>query len=177
MEGITPSTAPAAPAAPVAPASRKMGRPAIYSPEERLARMRASRARWRDRNKDAVRAKEAVKRATPAYRERDRQRRKALYGAKRQALLDTGWRPRPVGRPRLRTPEEAAEIHRRGNRAYMMRRRARERAQKALLEVESAAAPEPVRSPDETFFPSEYQNPSCPRHHDEATSRRGPPGG
>ena len=139
MEGITPSTT--ALAAPVAPACRKMGRPAIYSPEERLARIRASKARWRDRNKDTVRAKEAVKRATPAYRERDREYRKALNKTRRQALLDTGWRPRPVGRPRLRTPEEAAEIHRRGNRDYMRRRRARERAQKALLEAEPAAAP------------------------------------
>ena len=141
MEGITPSTA---------PASRRMGRPAIYSPEERLARVRASKAKWREKNRDATRAKAAEKRALPEYRERENEYHKALYRARRQALLDTGWRPRPVGRPRLRTPEEAAEIHRRGNRAYMRRRRARERAQKALLlEVESAAAPEPVRSSDE----------------------------
>ena len=140
MEGITASTAPAAPAV---PASHKRGRPAIYSAEERLARVRASKAKWREQNRDATRAKEAVQRATPDFRERDRQRRKALYRARRQALLDTGWLPRRVGRPRLRTPEEAAEIHRRGNRDYMRRRRARERAQKEtpLLEAESAAAP------------------------------------
>ena len=159
MEGITASTAPAA------PASHKRGRPAIYSAEERLARVRASKAKWREQNRDAVRAKEAVRRTTPAYRERDRERRKALYRAKRQALLDAGWLPRRVGRPRLRTPEEAAEIHRRGNRAYMMRRRARERAQKALLEAESAAAPEPVRSSDENdplFFSQGVSKPIIP---------------
>jgi len=155
MEGITPSTAPAAPAAPVAPASHKRGRPVIYSAEERLARVRASKAQWRERNRDAVRAKEAVYRALPETKQRDREYRKALNRTRRQALLDTGWRPRPVGRPRLRTPEEAAEIHRRGNRDYMRRRRARERAQKALLEAQPAAAPEPVRSSDEndpSFF-------------------------
>jgi len=121
----------------------------MYLPEERLARVRASKAKWREQNRDATRAKAAEKRALPEYRERENEYHKALYRARRQALLDTGWRPRPVGRPRLRTPEEAAEIHRRGNRAYMRRRRARERARKALLEAEPAAAPEPVRSSDE----------------------------
>ena len=113
----------------------------MYSPEERLARVRASKAKWREKNRDATRAKEAVYRALPEIKQRDREYRKALNKTRRQALLDTGWRPRPVGRPRIRTPEEAAEIHRRGNRAYMRRRRARERAQKALLEAEPAAAP------------------------------------
>ena len=130
-----------------------MGRPAIYSDEERLARVRASKAKYRERTREATRAKAAELRALPEYRERESQYRKALYKAKRQALLESGWRPRRVGRPRIRTPEEAAEIHRRGNRMYMRRRRARERAQKALLEAEPAGAPEPVRSSDENDPP------------------------
>jgi len=126
-----------------------MGRPAIYSDEERLARVRASKAKYWERTREANRAKAAELRALPEYRERENEYRKALYRSKRQALLDSGWRPRRVGRPRIRTPEEAAEIHRRGNRMYMRRRRARERAQKALLEAEPAQ----VRSSDENDPP------------------------
>ena len=120
-----------------------MARPRMLSDEERLAHVRASKAAWRQRNREACKVKEAAYRALPGRAEQKRAYRCALYRAQRQALLDSGFVPNPVGRPRLRTPEEAAEIHRTCSREYMRRQR--------LLLRSSAEHPEPEGGTTDAF--------------------------
>ena len=101
----------------------KMARGRVLTDEERVAHKRAANAAWRQRNREALRARRAELAALPAVQELRRQYRRALYRDTRQALLDSGFVPNPVGRPRKRTAEEAREIHRRSNRDYIRRRR------------------------------------------------------
>ncbi len=96
-----------------------MGRYRILSDEERLAHTRASNTAWARRNIEYLRERDRLR--APARREQ----RAAAYAARRQALLDSGWVPRPVGRPRIHPDTEALELKREANRDYMRRRRAR----------------------------------------------------
>jgi len=105
-----------------------MARPRVLTDEQRVVRQKASKAAWRERNKETLLTKGAAYRARPGYAERKRAYSRALYQAHRQALLDAGFVPRSVGRPRLHTPEEAAELHRIASRDHMRRYRARLRA-------------------------------------------------
>jgi len=116
-----------------------MARPRVLTAEQRAANKKASNLAWRERNAESVRAKEAAYRARPGNAERKRTYHRALYQAQRQALLDAGFEPRPVGRPRLHTPEEAAELHRIATREHMRKLRARLKAD----------AERPVRSSEE----------------------------
>jgi hypothetical protein len=76
-----------------------MARPRKFSDEERIARARAATAKWREQNKELLREKARMYAAIPAVSQQLRIYRKALYAAKRQALLEAGYRPNPVGRP------------------------------------------------------------------------------
>ena len=61
-----------------------MARKCAIPDEERAARARLAQAKWRARNKEAL-----------------RQKARALYAAQRRALLAAGYQPNPVGRPRI----------------------------------------------------------------------------
>jgi hypothetical protein len=76
-----------------------MARPRQLSDEERIARARAATAKWREKNKEALREKARLYASIPAVSQQLRIYRRALYAAKRQALLEAGYRPNPVGRP------------------------------------------------------------------------------
>ncbi len=98
-----------------------MGRFRILSDEERLAHSLASNRAWQRRNIHYLRERDRLR--APARREQ----RHVAYVARRQALLDSGWVPRPVGRPRIHPDTEALELKREANRDYMRCRRARAR--------------------------------------------------
>ncbi len=76
-----------------------MARPHKLSDEERLARARAATAKWREKNKEALREKARLYASIPAVSQQLRIYRRALYAAKRQALQEAGYTPNPVGRP------------------------------------------------------------------------------
>ena len=82
-----------------------MARRRILTDEERRARSRAACAKWRETNREAIREKSRVL-SLPSVAQRLSLCRKALYAAKRQALVDAGYAPNPVGRPRVkRSPD------------------------------------------------------------------------
>jgi len=72
------------------------GRPRLPTPE-RLENKKATQKAWVLRNYDYVTAQCKRLSTRPEYRER----RKELYAWKRQSLLESGFVPRPRGRPRL----------------------------------------------------------------------------
>lgn len=78
-----------------------MARPRQYSDEERHQRALAAKARWRAKNKDKLREQAQMFARVPAIAQQTRIYRRALYAAKRQALIEAGYEPRPVGRPRV----------------------------------------------------------------------------
>ena len=86
-----------------------MARRRILTDEERRARSRAACAKWRETNREAIREKSRVL-SLPSVAQRLSLCRKALYAAKRQALVDAGYAPNPVGRPRVkRSPDGIAD--------------------------------------------------------------------
>ena len=103
----------------------RMGRIRVYSAEELMERIRASKRAWAARNRERQRALEAAYRARTGNAEAKREYVRRRYHAKRAALVEMGWVPNPVGRPRLYSEEELRERHRAQNRAYA-RKRARE---------------------------------------------------
>ena len=117
----------------------EMARPRTLTDEQRAAHKKASRAKWREDNRDYIRQKAAESRALPGAAKLHREYRQALYRRQREALLASGWVPNPVGRPRIRTPEEAEEIHRRASREFMRRTR-----DLRLAAVESARSSEQI---------------------------------
>ena len=72
------------------------GRPRLPTPE-RIENKKATQKAWVQRNYEYVTAQCKRLSTRPEYQER----RKVLYAGKRQALLDSGFVPRPRGRPRL----------------------------------------------------------------------------
>jgi hypothetical protein len=80
----------------------KRGRPRLPS-QERIERSRATQKAWVLRNYAYVKAQTFALGTRPEYRER----RKELYDRKRQELLESGFVPRPRGRPRLYEADEA----------------------------------------------------------------------
>ena len=79
-----------------------MARRRELTDEERRARSRAACAKWREKNREAIRERSRVLSAIPSVVQQLRICRKALYAAKRQALVDAGYTPNPVGRPRVK---------------------------------------------------------------------------
>lgn len=76
-----------------------MARPRKFSDEERLSRSRAATAKWREKNRELLREKARIYARIPEVSQQLRIYRKALYAAKRQALMEAGYKPNPVGRP------------------------------------------------------------------------------
>lgn len=76
-----------------------MARPRQFSDEERLARSRAATAKWRENNREILREKARLYASIPEVSQQLRIYRRALYAAKRQALLEAGYVPNPIGRP------------------------------------------------------------------------------
>ena len=83
-----------------------MTRPRKLTDEQRLERSRAATAKWRERNRDKLRERARLYASIPEVSLQLRIYRKALYAAKRQALLEAGFVPRPVGRPPRQSCEE-----------------------------------------------------------------------
>ena len=79
-----------------------MARRRVLTDEERRARSRAACAKWRETNREAIRERARVLSTIPSVVQRLHLCRKALYAAKRQALVDAGYAPNPVGRPRVK---------------------------------------------------------------------------
>jgi hypothetical protein len=86
----------------------RRGRPRLSSPE-RAARIEASKRAWRERNAEALREKDRVRRTTDAFR----------------AWRRAAWRERHPPRPRVPEEEKRAR-HREAVRRYRARARARE---------------------------------------------------
>ena len=86
-------------------AKPRRGRPRLPTPE-RLENKKATQKAWVLRNYDYVTAQCKRLSTRPEYQER----RKELYAGKRQALLDSGFVPRPRGRPRLYEAEESHSV-------------------------------------------------------------------
>eukprot|EP00969_Alexandrium_andersonii_P355657 15444894-Alexandrium_andersonii.AAC.1 len=102
-----------------------MARPCVYSSSERKERIKASKRAWALRNADKVRESVARKRNAPGYKEKRHQ----WYLKAKQAKLDTGFCPKPRGRPRVYgTEEERLAAKRRVQRESMQRWRAKLRA-------------------------------------------------
>ena len=78
--------------------------PSMFTEEERLARIRASQARYRERNREFLREVVARSKRRPEYLEQRRHK----YYAHRAALIEFGLlEPRGIGRPKLyKTDEE-----------------------------------------------------------------------
>jgi len=76
-----------------------MARPRKLTDEERIARSKAATAKWREKNREVLRQKARVYATIPEVAQQLSIYRKALYAAKRQALLQAGYKPSPVGRP------------------------------------------------------------------------------
>ncbi len=89
-----------------------MARRRELTDEERRARSRAACAKWREKNRDAIRERSRALSAIPSVVQQLSRYRRLLYAVKRQALLDAGYIPNPVGRPRVqRSPEEIVFPH------------------------------------------------------------------
>ena len=86
------------------PTKPTRGRPRLPTPE-RIERRKAVQKAWVGRNQDYVTAQCKRLATRPEYQER----RRELYSGKRQRLLESGFVPRPRGRPRLYEAEEALE--------------------------------------------------------------------
>jgi hypothetical protein len=84
---------------------------------------------WVGRNQDYVTAQCKRLATRPEYQER----RRELYSGKRQRLLESGFVPRPRGRPRLYEAEEALE--RKRTRARESLRDSRALARSAFVEA------------------------------------------
>ena len=56
----------------------------------------------REKNREAIRERSRALSAIPSVAQQLSLYRKVLYAVKRQALLDAGYTPNPVGRPRVR---------------------------------------------------------------------------
>jgi hypothetical protein len=91
---------------------RGRGRPRLPTPERR-ERVLASKRAWRDRNLERLHESDRLRRATEAYKARDRAARRARYI--------------PSRRPRL-SDEERRERHREAVRRYHARARERRNA-------------------------------------------------
>jgi len=115
------------------PPSRRCGRPGrrrLPTPE-RLERQRQSRRAWADRNREYLREVWRARHLDPEFRAKRRRR----WAEGRQARLEAAAEPpRPVGRPRLYTPEEARERKLACMRACAARSRQRKRAAKQATE-------------------------------------------
>jgi len=98
------------------------GRPRLPTPE-RIERKKATQKAWVQRNYDHFTAQCKRLATRPEYRER----RRELYSGKRQMLLESGFVPRPRGRPRLYEAEEALERKRTRARESMRHLRAQAR--------------------------------------------------
>jgi hypothetical protein len=104
------------------------GRPRLPTPE-RIERRKAVQKAWVGRNQDYVTAQCKRLATRPEYQER----RRELYSGKRQRLLESGFVPRPRGRPRLYEAEEALE--RKRTRARESLRDSRALARSAFVEA------------------------------------------
>ena len=104
------------------------GRPRLPTPE-RIERRKAVQKAWVGRNQDYVTAQCKRLATRPEYQER----RRELYSGKRQRLLESGFVPRPRGRPRLYEAEEALE--RKRTRARESIRDSRALARSAFVEA------------------------------------------
>jgi hypothetical protein len=98
----------------MSPAPRGRGRPRLPTPERR-ERALASKRAWRDRNLDRLHESDRLRRATEAYKAKDRAARRARYI--------------PSRRPRL-SDEERRERHREAVRRYHARARERRNAER-----------------------------------------------
>ena len=85
---------------------KAVARHRVLTNEERRARSRAACAKWREENREAIRERARVLSAIPSVVQRLSLCRKALYAAKRQALVDAGYSPNPVGRPRVKSSSD-----------------------------------------------------------------------
>ena len=83
-----------------------MARRRELTDEERRARSRAACAKWREKNREAIRERSRALSAIPSVVQQLSLYRKVLYAVKKQALLDAGYTPNPVGRPRVRRSSE-----------------------------------------------------------------------
>ena len=85
---------------------KAMARRRVLTDEERRARSRAACAKWREANREAIRERARVLSTIPSVVQRLHLCRKALHAARRQALVDAGYAPNPVGRPRVKRPSD-----------------------------------------------------------------------
>ena len=80
---------------------KAMARRRELTDEERRERSRAACAKWREKNREAIRERSRALSAIPSVAQQLSLYRKVLYAVKKQALLDAGYTPNPVGRPRV----------------------------------------------------------------------------
>ena len=104
------------------------GRPRLPTPE-RIERKKATQKAWAQRNHAYVTAQSFALGTRPEYQAR----RREIYSGKRQMLLESGFVPRPRGRPRLYEAEEALE--RKRTRARESIRGSRALARSAFVEA------------------------------------------
>ena len=91
------------------------GRPRLPT-SERIERRKATQKAWVARNYDFFTAQCKRLATRPEYQAR----RREIYSGKRQMLLESGFVPRPRGRPRLYTAEETLERRRARRRERLM---------------------------------------------------------
>ena len=100
-----------------------MARTRHLTDAQRLERIQASKRAWAERNAEYLRQAAALRRLKPTYAEEKRRE----YALARKRMLEAGWIPNPVGRPRIEPQAERLERQRLSHRKAMAKWRAKKR--------------------------------------------------